>query len=113
MPPASVAHDHLKQRLLFFVAQDVDDGIRRDVRDFVSQLALRRDWVNGAPCFVNSREEPEDASGEDMPVETVGGYPTAVESLVFSQMVLNHTGDLVRRQADPMLRGGPQRHRRR
>jgi hypothetical protein len=74
MPPASVDHDHPKQRLLFFVAQDVDGGIRRDVRDFVNQLALRRDWLNGAPRFVNSRQEPEDASGEDMPVETVGGY---------------------------------------
>jgi hypothetical protein len=74
MSPATVEHDHPKQRLLFFVAQDVDGGIRQNVRDFVNQLALRRDWLNGAPRFVNSRAQPEDASGGDMPVETVGGY---------------------------------------
>src|SRR5260370_10334597 len=42
----------------------------------------------------------------DHPEMTVA--TTAVESLVFSQMVIDHTGDLVPRQADPMLGGGPQ-----
>src|SRR5258707_1912482 len=42
----------------------------------------------------------------DHPEMTVA--TTAVESLVFSQMVIDHTGDLVQRQADPMLGGGPQ-----
>jgi hypothetical protein len=74
MPPVCVAQDHPTQRLLFFVAQEVDDGIRRDVRDFVSKLTSQRHWLIGAPRFVNCREEPEDTSGEDMPIETVGGY---------------------------------------
>jgi hypothetical protein len=74
MLPVSVAQDHPTQRLLFFVAQDVDDGIRRDVRDFVSELASQRHWLNGPPRFVNTREAPEDTSGEDLPIETVGGY---------------------------------------
>ena len=74
MPPPSVADGHPKRRLLFFVAQDVDNGVRGDVQDFVNRLALQRRWLNGAPRFVNSIEEPEDASGEDMPVETLGGY---------------------------------------
>jgi hypothetical protein len=74
VPPASVADDHPKQRLLFFVARDVDDGIRGAVLDFVNQLALRRHWSNGIPRFVNNIEEPEDASGEDMPFENLGGY---------------------------------------
>jgi hypothetical protein len=72
--PTSVALNHPKLKLLFFVAQDLDDTIRANVRDFVLRLASLRHWLNGPPRFVNSRDEPSDASRGDMPVETVGGY---------------------------------------
>lgn len=65
---------HPKRILLFFVAQDLDDNIRSNVRDFVLRLAGLRHWLNGPPRFVNSREEPKDTSRGDMPVETIGGY---------------------------------------
>ena len=66
--------NHPKQRLLFFVAEDLDDATRGLVRDFVQRIASVRRWLNGPPRFVNSLEEPEDASRGDMPVKTVGGY---------------------------------------
>src|SRR5262245_39631574 len=72
--PTNVTPDHPKQKLLFFVAQDLDDTIRVNVRDFVLRLASLRHWLNGAPRFVNSRDEPADTSRGDTPVETVGGY---------------------------------------
>ena len=72
--PTSVAPNHPKLKLLFFVAQDLDDTIRANVRDFVLRLASLRRWLNGPPRFVNSRDEPADASRGDTPVETVGGY---------------------------------------
>lgn len=70
----NIAPNHPKQKLLFFVAQDLDDTIRANVRDFVLRLASLRRWLNGPPRFVNSRDEPADTSRGDMPVETVGGY---------------------------------------
>ena len=70
----TVAPNHPKQKLLFFVAQDLDDSIRANVRDFVLRLASLRQWLNGPPRFVNSRDEPADTSQGDMPIETVGGY---------------------------------------
>jgi len=72
--PTSIAPNHPKRKLLFFVAQDLDDSIRTNARDFVLRLASLRRWLNGPPHFVNSREEPEDTSRGDMPVETLGGY---------------------------------------
>jgi hypothetical protein len=72
--PFFVDPNHPKQKLLFFVAQDLDDDIRSRVRDFVLRLASLRRWVNGPPRFVSSREEPRDTSLGDMPVETVGAY---------------------------------------
>ncbi|HET9395116.1 MAG TPA: hypothetical protein VFO36_03590, partial [Nitrospiraceae bacterium] len=59
---------------LFIVAQDVDDDVRASVREFVRQLAPLRNWLNGPPRFVHSKERPADRSRGDMPVETVGAY---------------------------------------
>jgi len=60
--------------LLFFLAQEFDDGIQVTIRGFVLRLALPRRWLNGAPRFVDFHEEPEDPSREDQPIDTVGGY---------------------------------------
>jgi hypothetical protein len=72
--PSGVALNHPKQKLLFFVAQDLDERNRTDVRNFVLRLASLRRWLNGPPRFVNSREEMQDTSSGDMASETVGGY---------------------------------------
>jgi hypothetical protein len=66
--------NHPKQKLLFFVAQDLDGAIRANVRDFILQLASLRRWLNGPPRFVNSRDEPADSALGGLPFETVGGY---------------------------------------
>jgi hypothetical protein len=71
--PDEVLPGHPKQRLLFFVAQDIDATIRRRVEEFVSNLATLRVWINGPPQLVSTVEEPEDASRGDLPIETLGG----------------------------------------
>lgn len=72
--PETITPNHPKRRLLFFVAEDLNDAIRSDVRDLVLRFASLRRWINGPPRFVNSRDEPADTSRGDMPVETLGGY---------------------------------------
>src|SRR3989442_51753 len=72
--PASVVPNHPKQKLLFFVAQDLDDSIRASVRDLVLGLASLRRWLNGPPRFVSSIEEPADTSRGDIAFDTLGGY---------------------------------------
>ncbi|OYY93467.1 MAG: hypothetical protein B7Y41_11975 [Hydrogenophilales bacterium 28-61-23] len=72
--PTFIGSNHPKRTLLFFVAQDLDDVIRANIRNFVLKLASFRPWLNGPPRFVNSRDEPENTSSGDMPVETLGGY---------------------------------------
>jgi len=59
--------------LLFFVAQDFDDGLQATIRGFVLRLALLRRWVNGPPRFVASHEEPPNRASGDGPIVTVGG----------------------------------------
>src|SRR5579862_8997899 len=71
---STVSSDHPKEQLLFFVAQDVSDPVRAQVRDFILNLASMRRWLNGPLQFVNECEEPADASRGDLPIETLGGY---------------------------------------
>ena len=72
--PSLISLNHPKQKLLFFVAQDLDENIRANTRSFVLELASLRQWLNGPPHFVNSRDGPADTSRGDMAVETVGGF---------------------------------------
>jgi hypothetical protein len=65
---------HPKQKLLFAVASDLDDTIRADMKTLVHELAASRQWVIAPPRFVDSKEEPQDTSGNDVAIETVGGY---------------------------------------
>lgn len=63
----TVPPDHPKQKLLFFVAQDVDASIRDCIRRLVDKLAVSRSWVIGPPRIVDVKD-----SGNS-PSETVGG----------------------------------------
>jgi hypothetical protein len=69
-----VGKDHPKQKLVFFVAQDVDDSIRAKVETLIAALAARRRWLNGPPRFLDVVDDPLDESKGDLPVETLGGY---------------------------------------
>jgi hypothetical protein len=73
MRPIDFAN-HPRERLLFFLAQDVGDSVRAKVHDFVLKLASLREWLNGPPQFVDEMDEPPDASHGDKAVETLGGY---------------------------------------
>ena len=59
------SHQYPTQHLLFFVAQDVNDEIRRVVRNAVNQLARIEPWVTSPPAFVDAvddnRTRPEDS----------------------------------------------------
>ncbi|GAA5013128.1 hypothetical protein GCM10025794_01390 [Massilia kyonggiensis] len=67
-----VFESHPKQRLLFFLAQDVDDEDRKLVRDAINAMASSRAWVISAPEFVDTVESVGTNPG-DSPIETVGG----------------------------------------
>ncbi|OUM30562.1 hypothetical protein B8W72_17485 [Pseudomonas putida] len=57
--------DHAKQNLIFYVAQDLDQSIRSDVHQLVSELAASRVWSIAPPTMVDEIDE----NG----VEVVGG----------------------------------------
>jgi hypothetical protein len=70
-----ITSDHPKQKLLFFVAQGIDDKLRREAREFVNGLAELRDWLIGVSTFVDEFQEMPNAGSEgDEPIETLGGY---------------------------------------
>jgi hypothetical protein len=64
--------EHQKQKLLFFLAQDVDDHDRKLLREMIERMSTSRSWVIGAPEFIDITENSETEPG-DIPVETVGG----------------------------------------
>ncbi|WP_455887704.1 hypothetical protein [Pseudomonas rustica] len=49
--------DHAKQNLIFYVAQDLDQSIRSDVHQLVSELAASRVWSIALPTSVNEIDE--------------------------------------------------------
>jgi hypothetical protein len=71
--PNPVSPNHPKQKLVFYVSQTVDDDVKSEIRDFVISVASLRNWLNGPPVFVNSRQPVESNRG-DMSVQTLGGY---------------------------------------
>jgi hypothetical protein len=71
---AAISPDHPKLELFFFVSQGVDERVRSDVKDFVSELAGSRSWLLGPPRFADSRDEDPEETGEGPLVDAVGGY---------------------------------------
>ena len=67
-----ISDDHPRQKLIFFVSQDVDDKIRNLVRKILSDIATSRDWLIGAPKFIDITEYAG-TRNVDIPDETVGG----------------------------------------
>ncbi|GID07696.1 MULTISPECIES: hypothetical protein [Pseudomonas] len=61
----SIPLEHAKQKLIFYVAQDLDQSIKSDVQQLVNELAASRVWSISPPSFVDEIDE----GGE----EVVGG----------------------------------------
>lgn len=67
-----LAESRPRQQILFFLAQDVDDKVRKLLRDAIEKMSSSRTWVIGAPEFVDTVEGEGTRPG-DSSVETVGG----------------------------------------
>lgn len=67
-----LSESHPRQKLLFFLAQDVDDEDRKVVKDAIEKMSSSRTWVIRAPEFVDIVENAGTRPGDSM-VETVGG----------------------------------------
>ncbi|WP_426212034.1 hypothetical protein [Massilia sp. TWP1-3-3] len=67
-----IPDDHPKQKLIFYVAQDVDDEIRALVKKMLLDMVVSRGWVIGAPKFIDTVEDVGTRE-VDVPDETVGG----------------------------------------
>jgi len=49
--------DHAKQKLIFYVAQDLDQSIKSDVQQLVNELAASRVWSIAPPILVDELDE--------------------------------------------------------
>lgn len=61
----SIPLEHAKQKLIFYVAQDLDQSIKSDVQQLVNELAASKVWSMSPPSSVDEIDE----GGE----EVVGG----------------------------------------
>lgn len=61
----SMSSEYAKQKLIFYVAQDLDQSIRSNVQQLVDRLAASRIWSVSPPNFIDEIDE----SG----LEVVGG----------------------------------------
>jgi hypothetical protein len=71
---STVSPDHPLQKLIFFIAQDVDDELRLKVKEFVDQLAGMRHWLNGPPQYLDETDDTPSSDPDDLPIESLGGY---------------------------------------
>lgn len=67
-----ISHDHPKQKLIFYVAQDIDDEIRAQIKKMLLDMAVSRGWVIGPPKFIDIMEDVGTREF-DVPDETLGG----------------------------------------
>ncbi|OLU16548.1 hypothetical protein BVH01_08115 [Pseudomonas sp. PA1(2017)] len=49
--------DHAKQKLIFYVAQDLDQSIKSDVQQLVKELAATRVWSIAPPRLIDEIDE--------------------------------------------------------
>lgn len=61
-----------RDKLLFYVADEVTPQTRERVRRFVSEIANSRQWLLGPPQYLHLTEDLATRDG-DLPIETVGG----------------------------------------
>lgn len=53
----SVPLEHEKQKLIFYVAQDLDQSIRSHVQQLVNEVAASRIWSIAPPTFIDAIDE--------------------------------------------------------
>lgn len=49
--------EHAKQKLVFYVAQDLDQSIRSNVQQLVNEVAASRIWSIAPPTFIDAIDE--------------------------------------------------------
>ena len=64
--------DYVKHRLIFFVAQDVDDSLKQTLAAHIEGLAGSQAWTVSPPEFID-RSDDVATQPIDSPDETVGG----------------------------------------
>jgi len=69
--PSNVAVDHPKQRLLFFVVDDIDDAKKNKLHDLINKLLLLRSWIISPPQFVSVIETDKIEDSNDF-ADSVG-----------------------------------------
>ena len=67
----TIKAEYARQRLLFFVAQDVTDPVRNRMKTLVESLSNKRSWQIAVPKFIDSIDY-SGTSEADFPDETVG-----------------------------------------
>ncbi|QIB08195.1 hypothetical protein GZ982_26860 [Pseudomonas fluorescens] len=70
----SMSSEFAKQKLIFYVAQDMDQSIRSNVQQLVDRLAASRIWSVSPPSFIDEIDE----SG----LEVVGGMLEVYSALL-------------------------------
>lgn len=70
----SMSSEYAKQKLIFYVAQDIDQSIRSNVQQLVDRLAASRIWSVSPPGFIDEIDE----SG----LEVVGGMLEVYSALL-------------------------------
>ncbi|WP_054088061.1 MULTISPECIES: hypothetical protein [Pseudomonas syringae group] len=53
----STPQGYAKQKLIFYVAQDLDQSIRSSVQQLVSEVAASRTWSIAPPTFIDTIDE--------------------------------------------------------
>lgn len=79
-----------KQRLLFFVAQDVESNVRQSLKELMHTLSSGKEWLVQPPFFIDAVDQAG-TRDEDFPDETVGGVLDIYSALDGS---LSHELDL-------------------
>lgn len=86
-----------REKLLFYVADDLTPPIREHVRQLVERFAKERQWLLGPPKYIELVEHFATRI-EDLPVETVGGefevysphaadeLPTEVDAQLYTEV---------------------------
>lgn len=74
--------DHPKQKLLFYVAQDVDEDIPEKMKRYVTEIARGHEWLLGGPTFVDEMQQSEIGT----PFRTVGGVLELYSALPPSEL---------------------------
>lgn len=74
----SVPLEHEKQKLIFYVAQDLDQSIRSHVQQLVNEFAASRKWSIAPPTFIDAIDEGG--------AEVVGGMLEIYSALQLSML---------------------------